>query len=177
MGSQEGFLYFAQMIDFEKIDEGSLLIYQVVGLSVYLNIPIIVFLLLACFKDFVGQAGSRMALVLSFFIVFGDCHMYLIHSMCFNLGLAYIMGMLVASGLLLMECMIVTRGQRFYDIFLRNFDSHLNNKFHVLFIYFYLFLLKNKKSHKTTQQVGNMYASLVHISSVKLVLYFYYLRA
>ena len=166
MGSQEGFLYFAQMIDFEKIDEGSLLIYQVVGLSVYLNIPIIVFLLLACFEDFVGQDGSGMALVLSFFIVFGDCHMYLTIMPCALVLFCPTQCMLVSFGFLLVECMFVTRGQRFYDIVLGNFDSHLTNKFHVLFIYlvYFFFLLKNKKCHKTTQQVGNMDACLIHIS-------------
>ena len=44
--------------------------------------------------------------------------------------------MLVASGLLLVECMFVTRGYKFYDIVLSNFDSHLNNKFHVYFYFF-----------------------------------------
>ena len=48
------------------------------------------FLLWTCFKDFVGQSGSGMALVLSFLIFFGYCHMYLSHAMCFSLVLAYI---------------------------------------------------------------------------------------
>ena len=61
-----------------------------VGISFYLKTRIIVFLLWTCFEDFVGQASSGMALVLIFFIVFGDCHMYLSHAMFFNLGLGYI---------------------------------------------------------------------------------------